>query len=285
MTITRLIGLILLGTALGACGSSGDETAEDAPLVQSDDGPGHVHALAVDPADDSVIIASHSGLFRAARGAESATRIGEERRDVMGFTVVGPRRYAGSGHPDFRTGGPPLVGFIRSDDAGRTWRTVSLEGEADLHALEVRGQRVWGYDATNQHLRVSRDGGRTWRSATVPPLLDIAVDPEDSEVIIASAEDRLLRSTDGGRRFRTLVGDVPPSHLVWSRGELLAFGLDGRVRAIEGRTARPIGTLHAPPAAATVDGTTVLVSLDDGTVLQSRNGGRAWTRRLAPPTG
>ncbi|WP_348245882.1 WD40/YVTN/BNR-like repeat-containing protein, partial [Salmonella enterica] len=83
-------------------------------------------------------------------------------QDTMGFAVVGPDRFIGSGHPELRDDLPPLLGLISSSDAGRTWEPVSLLGEADFHALDADGARVVGYDASGGRLMRSDDGGRTW---------------------------------------------------------------------------------------------------------------------------
>ncbi len=74
------------------------------------EGVSHIHGVGVNPADDAVIIATHTGLFRAPTGQERAKRIGDRRQDTMGFTVVGPDRFLGSGHPDLRDDLPPLLG-------------------------------------------------------------------------------------------------------------------------------------------------------------------------------
>ena len=63
----------------------------------------------------------------------------------MGFTVTGPDRFLGSGHPDGREGLPPFLGLIRSTDAGRTWERVSLLGKRDFHVLEAAGERIYGF--------------------------------------------------------------------------------------------------------------------------------------------
>ncbi len=83
----------------------------------------------------------------------------------MGFTVVGPDHFLGSGHPDGRDDLPPFLGLIESTDAARTWEPVSLLGEADFHVLEASGRRVYGFgsdfETREQRFLVSGDGGRT----------------------------------------------------------------------------------------------------------------------------
>jgi hypothetical protein len=57
---------------------------------------GHVHGLGVDPADDSLYIATHAGLFRAPPGESEVSRVGSSNQDTMGFTVTGPGSFLGS---------------------------------------------------------------------------------------------------------------------------------------------------------------------------------------------
>lgn len=47
------------------------------PSAPVDPGPVHVHALGVDPANRSLFIATHTGLFRLGPDAESADRVGQ----------------------------------------------------------------------------------------------------------------------------------------------------------------------------------------------------------------
>jgi hypothetical protein len=80
-----------------------------------------------------------------------ARRVADRFQDTMGFTVTGPDRFLGSGHPDGREGLSPFLGLIRSTDAGRTRQPVSLLGERDFHVLEAAGSRVYGYGSDSSH--------------------------------------------------------------------------------------------------------------------------------------
>jgi photosystem II stability/assembly factor-like uncharacterized protein len=131
----------------------------------------------------------------------------------MGFTVAGPDYFLGSGHPDIEEAVakdlPPHLGLIESRDAGRTWRTLSLLGEADFHVLRFAGQRVYGYDASNDRLVVSGDNGRTWREVNRPaPLLDLAIDPGDETHLIAAGEGGLYESTNAGGAWESLASQI-----------------------------------------------------------------------------
>jgi hypothetical protein len=132
------IGL-LAALVMGGCGS--DPPAARSASVADDPGLIHVHGLGNNPADGTLYAATHTGLFTVRDGA--GHRVANHYQDTMGFTVVGPDHFLGSGHPDFRDtqlyqpGRRPLLGLIESRDAGRSWQPLSLLGEADFHALQV----------------------------------------------------------------------------------------------------------------------------------------------------
>jgi hypothetical protein len=137
----------LLTVALAAgCGGSDDDTSEAAKAPRTGDpGPIHVHGLGINPKDGALFVATHTGLFRAAKGERKARRIADRFQDTMGFTVVGPDRFLGSGHPDGRERLPAFLGLIESRDAGESWRPISLLGKRDFHVLEASGRRVYGF--------------------------------------------------------------------------------------------------------------------------------------------
>lgn len=106
------------------------------------------------------------------------SRVGESRRDLMGFTVVGSDHFLASGHLDVeemrRDDAPPLLGLIESTDAGRTWRTMSLGGSADFHSLKIGGGKIFGYNSSSQQFMISPNGP-DWESRSSLVLFDFAV--------------------------------------------------------------------------------------------------------------
>ncbi len=282
-TFRRLRGLPLVPLlVLAGCGS-GDDTAPStgAGPVTSDPGVSHIHGVGINPADDAVIVATHTGLFRAAAGEQRAERIGDRRQDTMGFTVIGPDRFLGSGHPDARDDLPPLLGLIRSRDAGRSWQPVSLLGEADFHVLRAAGRRVYGVNSADGALLASADGGRTWRRRRPPgPLLDLAIDPRDGDRIVVSGERGLAVSRDGGKRWRPLDSERV-GLLAWT-DELVLVDAAGDVHssADAGRTFTSVGALGGQPAALAGHDGQLLAALHDNTVHVSADGGRSWRLRV-----
>jgi hypothetical protein len=269
-----------------ACGDEADESADGGPVVE-DPGPVHVHGLGVNPADGALFVATHTGLFRAAPGARHAHRVADRYQDTMGFTVTGPDRFLGSGHPDGRDERPPFLGLIQSTDAGRSWRPVSLLGERDFHVLEAADERIYGYgsdfDTGEAALLVSDDGGRTWRERTTPePLLSLAIDPNDPDHVVASGERGVYSSTDAGDGWRPL--DTDPGLLAWTATGLYRVGFDGIVARSSnaGLLWKSAGEIGGQPAALDSAGDELYVARHDGTIKRSADAGKTWTIRATP---
>ena len=221
-----------------------------------DPGPIHVHGLGVNPSDGSLFVATHTGLFRAAPNEMRARRVGDRYQDTMGFTVVGPDRFLGSGHPDGREQLPPYLGLIESADAGRSWQPVSLLGEADFHVLEASGRRIYGYgsdfESREPRFLTSTDGGQSWRRLQAPePLISLSISPEDPRAVIASGEGGIFRSTDAGRSWSEV--DAPSAGLIaWTSAGVILVDLDGRVWGSADPASgqwRPVGEVGGQPAA------------------------------------
>src|SRR5687768_8840666 len=155
-SLALLAGLLLAGLIVGAVAfwqSRGSDDAASEPVTPEDPGPVHVHGLGVNPSDQALFIATHTGLFRVGEGEQSAQRVGDRYQDTMGFTIVGPNRFLGSGHPDINEAReknlPALLGLIESTDEGGSWQPISLSGEADFHVLRFACGRVYGYVASH----------------------------------------------------------------------------------------------------------------------------------------
>ncbi len=275
--------------SLAGVAGCGDQAGSDRPPATSDAGPIHVHGLGVNPADGALFVATHTGMFRAARGHLRATRVGGRYQDTMGFTVLGPDRFLGSGHPDLRGKLPPFLGLIESRDAGRSWDPVSLLGKVDFHVLEASGQRIYGYGSDFEtrapRFLTSVDGGRRWRSLDAPePFISLAIDPRDARKLVASGERRVHRSRDGGRSW-TAVDARSAGLLAWNAaGAFLADG-KGRVWSSDSASGpwRRAGSIGGQPAAFDNGrGRDLLAALHDGTIKQSTDSAASWSIRSAP---
>jgi photosystem II stability/assembly factor-like uncharacterized protein len=255
--------------------------------VIEDPGPVHVHGLGVNPADGALFVATHTGLFRAAPGERQARRVAGRYQDTMGFTVTGPDRFLGSGHPDGREHLPPFLGLIRSTDAGRTWQPLSLLGERDFHVLEATRKRIYGYgsdfDSNEASLLVSDDGGRSWEERMPPePLISLAIDPMDPDHVVTSGEHGTHSSSDAGRGWRPIGAD--PGLLAWTRRALCRVGGGGDVSCSSdsGRSWQRVGAIDGQPAAFDSAGDDLYVALHDGTIKRSDDDGETWAIRAEP---
>lgn len=276
---------LLASFAVGCGGGDGDQSA--GPKIE-DPGPVHVHGLGVNPKDGALLIATHTGLFRAAKREQESRRIADRYQDTMGFTIIGPDRFLGSGHPDLREvreGVPPLLGLIESTDAGQSWERISLLGEADFHLLEASGERVYGFDSSGERLMVSADGGESWSDRRPPePLASLAIDPEDPAHVIASGEGGLHESDNGGKSWDRARGSA--GLIGWpSPGQLYLLRPDGAVETSDGPGSRwrEVGEIGGQPAAFEAEGRRELyAALHDGTVKRSGDGGESWQVRSQP---
>ena len=273
-----LVGAIAVAAGAAGCGGGGD--APRAGVVR-DEPLEHIHGVASGPGG-AVLVATHNGLFRAPRGDARATPVGAMRPDLMGFSVASRDRFIASGHPDARQKLPPHLGLMESRDGGRTWSNVSLLGRADLHVLRASGRRVYGYDGVESRLLMSTDGGKTWRSrGATQPIIDIAIDPQDADRVLAVTEGGLTVSRDAGRTFRSvdrrfvgLLGWAPD-------GKLFRIGATGELERASAVTGpwRRTGAFRGQPVALSAGEDEVLVATADATVVGSEDGGRTWRVR------
>lgn len=169
-----------------------------------------MHGLGINPADGSLIVATHYGSFRVRSEGDEAARIGDSFQDTVGFTVAGADQFLGSGHPDVKgmqAGQPTRLGLIESADGGATWTNLSLGGEVDFHGLAFAHNQVYGWDSGTGRFMVSSN--RTdWQTRSTLDLSGFAVDPDDADHIVGTGPDGLLESTDGGRSWAKATG--PP---------------------------------------------------------------------------
>jgi hypothetical protein len=252
-------------------------------LAADDPGVAHVHGLGVDPADGSLYVATHYGTFRLGP-SNDIRRVGDSYQDTMGFTVAGPSRFLGSGHPDVpgrQRGQPTRLGLIESTDAGSSWRDVSLSGEVDFHGLAFAHDRVYGWDSGSGRFMVSADR-RNWETRSALPLRSFAVDPDDAEHIIGAGPDGLIASRDGGRTWTKAPGPAL-AVLSWDRSAGLVgatAGGDVHRSGDGGATWTTAGRLPGPPQALLATATTWYAAADENGptgIYRSDDSGRTWS--------
>lgn len=168
----------------------------------------HGHGLSVDVADPSkVYIATHHGLLLL-KNDKDLYQVGSANDDYMGFSPnpTNSKIFFSSGHPE--TGGN--IGFQKSEDGGFTWEKVSegVNGPVDFHAMTVSPANpdlIFGwYQGAIQR---STDGGKTWEivSTTNIPLINLAADPKDENIVYAASPQGLMVSKNKGKDWNSLL--------------------------------------------------------------------------------
>lgn len=268
-----LLGLAGCGQAGENASSAGENEARSQPELA------HVHGLGINPADGELYAASHVGVFRLPEGGDPQ-QIGGRSQDTMGFTVVGPDHFLGSGHPDPReTDQPPHLGLIESTDGGETWQTLSLAGQADFHALEAAHGRVYGYDSQTRQVMVSAEK-TTWDRRARLALADFAVSPDDPDLLLATTEQGPARSSNGGRDFAPIAGAPILLLLDWPASDrLVGVAPDGIVHVSgDGGTSWTVsGRIPGRPEALITHGTSEVYVATDAGIHRSRDNGRTFS--------
>ena len=299
--LRQLLTLALAGAVPLAAGCGAEAGGGPAPrstqLVDLAKKPPYVNTFDVDPADGSFLLTTNRGFFRidpktkAVEPVRGEIRTGGASSPVGTFlelVVIGPKTFLGSGHPDDTSGRlPTFLGFLRTDDGGKTWQSLSRMGEADLHKIIPIHDKLYAYDAVLGGVLISDDGGRTFAERFTPKglVIDFVVDPEDENYLLAATEDQLFRSEDQGRRWRG-VEAAEGIRLTWpQRDTLLRADKDGTVRRSTDRGAsfRPIGRVPGEPYKfETVDARHHYLALSDGTIMETRDAGVTWTAAFKP---
>ncbi|MEZ5117506.1 MAG: DUF305 domain-containing protein [Candidatus Nanopelagicales bacterium] len=261
----------------GASGDGGPAAGAQGPPVAAGDDWGHVHNLAWD--GGALLLGTHDGLWRQEPG-QAATLVSEQPFDVMGLARNGSRWLA-SGHPGPGQDLPADLGLRASTDGGRTWAAVSLEGDVDFHRLVAVGDVVLGVSAHDNVLLRSEDGGASWADLGAIGVFDLAVDPADPSVVVATTQDGPRRSTDGGWTWEPISGAPLIAFVAWSGDTLTGVDPEGGVlRSTDsGRTWSPVGEVGGQPGALAVDVDTVAVLVGD-TVVTSTDGGVTFAPRI-----
>jgi hypothetical protein len=284
------------GTATGD-GTPASNRALSDRLVDFSKKPPYVNALDVDPATGDYLMTTNRGFWRIdpetdrverVKGTVSADGGSSPVGTFLEILVTGPGTLLGSGHPDSKKELPPYLGLISSDDGGATWSLISRLGEADLHKIVLKHDRMYAIDAVIAAVLVSDDGGRTFAEYFTPRdqvLIDLEVDPEDPDHLFGSTETQLYRSQDGGKTWRPAdTGDR--IRLVWPAADaFFRADQDGTVyRSSDGGLRwEEVGAVPGEPYKfKALDTEDLLLALSDGTVVETKDGGRTWEEVFRP---
>ncbi|MGP4085179.1 F510_1955 family glycosylhydrolase [Streptomyces sp. KR55] len=269
---------LALALTLDACSDSGDSADSTGSSAASVTAVSHIHGIGLDPADQHLYVATHEGIYTPDIKGDPEL-VGDSKDDFMGFTVAGDKTFYASGHPT--SGGNK--GLIKSTDAGKTWKSLSLSGESDFHALDFAHGTVYGYDATNGLVRTTKDGV-SWKDGARLEALDIAVSPTDPGVVLVTTAGGVARSSDGGKTFTQ--GQEPVMALLSWTAKNALYGIDTsgglNLSTDGGTTWKKVSTVPGgqPQALTAVSVEHVLAATQTG-VFESKDGGKTFKKRLA----
>lgn len=259
--------------------------ARDAPMTGADGGrdiasyrPPDIHALAVHPADPSVVIfGSHRGMLISRDSGRTWKPIGPTG-DAMGISMPpGSRTAYAAGHDV----------FFRSDDAGQTWSSdrPALPG-TDIHGFAASSAKAGRFYAfvVGHGLFRSEDGGTTWARAGTAPgsTMSMAVASSgDQDILFASTMDGVQRSRDGGATWERVpeLGGASVNALgaraYAAAGGRVFASTDGGMRWEPRPFPSGKAVLVAP---APSDPESVYVLAEGFSVWRSSDSGRTWER-------
>ena len=285
--------------AVAGCGSS-TSGAPDRPrsdrLVDFTKKPPFVNALDIDQRTKDFLLTTNRGFFRIAPDGGKVTPIrgtitAQGKRSTIGtfleLLVVGPKQLIGSGHPDQQGTLPSFLGFIVSDDDGKTWTAVSRLGSADLHKIVRIHGRMYAFDAVLSAILISDDGGRTFTENFTPRglIIDFEVDPANAKRLVASNDSELFRSTDTGASWRP-IDRREGIRLAWPAPDALYRALkDGAVERSSngGDTWAKAGKVPGEPYKFKAIGADELyLALSDGTIMHTVDAAKTWTAVFQP---
>ena len=179
----------------------------------------HIHGIAVNPNNpDTLYVATHIGLLLC--NAKECELVGNDRSDYMGFAIsTDGKTFFTSGHeqPTGRN-----RGLRRSVDMGKSWEILSLDGEVDFHTFTANPSVAYSW---YWKLYKSTDSGKSWvfpdakglppkdenKPSPYSPIIFLAIDPADTNILWAGTNKGLYKSSDGGANWKMVnaVSDAP----------------------------------------------------------------------------
>lgn len=274
--LARVVAAALIAVttvALAGCASPEDTRSVE---ETTDTLLGHVHGLGTDPETGALYAAAHHGVFTFTEGTPQ--RVADRWQDTMAFTVIGPGHLLASGHPDLREEGPIHLGLIESTDGAETWRSLSLAGEADFHALDAADSRIYGYDSLTNTLLTSEHGLDWEQVASLPPVVDLAVDPGNSDRLLLTRPDATLHRYLRTGESTEVRGAPPLAYVDWADLDVLAgLGPDATVYTSldDGESWVRTGAVPGEPEALDATDDTWYAATTTGIYL-STDAGRTW---------
>jgi photosystem II stability/assembly factor-like uncharacterized protein len=224
----------------------GDLTARQiGPALMS----GRVSCLAVHPDDPTVVYigAAGGGIWKTDNAGATLDPIFDDYTQSIGAIALAPSDpevvYVGTGEPWTRNSVSIGDGVYRSEDGGRRWTSVGLEGTERIAGITIHPDDpntvyvaalgpLWS-DGTDRGVYKSTDGGQNWeRVLYLSPstgAANISMDRNNPDVLFVAMWDHrrtpysfdsgyggqsgLYRTTDGGDNWEKLGNGLPDEKL------------------------------------------------------------------------
>jgi hypothetical protein len=286
------------GTALNVAeaNSSTASAAQSTRLVDLSKKPPFVNGLAIDPATKDFLETTNKGFWRISPDGKKVTKIVGHityhgKSDTVGTFLlaepVGPHKFIGSGHPDHQNTLPQFLGYLKSDDDGKTWQGLSRVGDADLHKIVFEGGRMFAYDAVLSAVLTSDDLGKHFTEHFTPRglVIDFVVDPSNRDTLLAANDDEVFRSTNGGDSWRSILR-ATRVRLAWpAPGILYRADQDGTVFTSPdgGKTWNKVSKVDGEPYKfRTITAQHMYLAISTGAILETKDGAKTWNTVFTP---
>jgi len=218
----------------------------------------HIHGLSYSADGKQLMIPSHHGLaIYELDGKGRWSKADGPAHDYMGFSATRDALYS-SGHPAPGSGLVNPFGLIKSQDGGKTWRKLGLEGESDFHLLATSyGTNAVYVTNHGMNSRMNHPGlyhtendGLKWTRAAANGLTgqikSLAVHPADARIVAAGTDSGLYLSRDAGETFSL--------HVAGRQVLGIGFELDGRHMLFSSYTGKAaLGRIGMAPGASAQD--------------------------------
>lgn len=240
--------------------------------AQSFDSVTHIHS--VKAFGEKTLIGTHEGLF-VFQTQNSMKAVGAERFDVMGLAVFGDIIFA-SGHPGKGSKLPNPVGLLRSDDDGKNWKKISLQGEVDFHFLQAGKWELYGEDAQTGKLMYSANLGRSWKSLGPNLCSDIAISNLNPGHAYGVEKGLLIKSKDSFSTRSLIKTDFTVSSVEFN-GKIL-YASSGKLiynSKDQGRTWQKLASFKSKVADFSTSDQ-LIVAIVGNEILVSKDGGKSF---------
>jgi hypothetical protein len=221
VTLAALTGgvliLIIAAAVMFWPGDDAEAAFQPVDSIEYEHSPNHLHGIGLDQENDRLYLASHFGLFALEDG--QMHQVGEERSDLMGFTINpnDPTEIFVSGHPQ----GGGNLGLLHSTDEGITFEQIftGVEDEVvDFHGMTISSADPdWFYGAFMGYIYRSEDRGNTFTAFQAQGLDEtglcwgvpcLATSARDPQTVYAGTSQGLMISSDGAETWEELSGDL-----------------------------------------------------------------------------